>query len=70
VSKALDWEKKKTKRNDIRVLSVSINSGGCTDKWVYWVHFMPSAGGEMPKPGMVVVLMDGTVIGERVAVKK
>lgn len=70
VNKALDWIKKKTKRSDIRVLSVSLNSAGCADKWVYWVHFMPSSSGEMPKPSMVVVLMDGTVVGKRVPVVK
>ena len=63
VTKALDWERKKTKRNDIRVSSISLMSAGCTDKWAYWIHFMPSQAGEMPKPSMVIVLMDGTVVG-------
>jgi len=70
VNKALAWEKKNTKRNDIHVFNVSLMPGGCPDKWVYWVHFTSTAGGDQPNPSMVIVLMDGTVVGERVAVKK
>jgi hypothetical protein len=70
VSKATDWEKKKTKRNDIRVFSVSLMPAGCVDKWAYWVHFTPASGGATLNPSMVIVLMDGTVVGERVPVAK